>query len=172
MGRSRRPDPRSTVLLIVAGSLGAAAVAWSDVRVHATRASLTPTVPWWLLAPLFAATEVVVLHVQVRRQAQSITLSEIPLVLALFLAAPVDMFLAGVLGPALIYVFYRRQSMIKALFNVSLRVLGVTATLVVFQECWRLGIAETTFGPSAWTAAIVAVTVSGVVDGVLVLAVM
>ena len=171
MGRSRRPDPRSTVLLIVAGLLGAAVIVWSDWLALVTRAPLTPTVPWWLLTPLFAATEVVVLHVQVRRQAQSITLSEIPLVLALFLAAPVDMFVAGVLGPALIYVFYRRQSVIKALFNVSLRILGVTVTLVVFQECWRLGIAEIAFGPAAWTAAIVAVTVSGVVDGVLVLAV-
>ena len=45
-------------------------------------------IPWWLLALMFAATEIWVFHIQVGREAQSISISEIPLILALFYAIP------------------------------------------------------------------------------------
>ena len=38
-----------------------------------------PDLPWWALAAMFGAVEVCVLHVQVRREAQTVSLHEIPL---------------------------------------------------------------------------------------------
>ena len=60
------------------------------VRVWPTRRTppLGLHIPWWLLALMFAATEIWVFHIQVGREAQSISISEIPLILALFYALP------------------------------------------------------------------------------------
>ena len=172
MGRWWRPSPRNVVLLLIAGMLGSSGLVWTDRLIQIDQAPLTPALHWWLLTPLFAVTEVVVLHLQVRREAQTVSLNEIPMVIALFLAAPTETLVAAVLGSALIYVFHRRQSAIKALFNVALRTFGVTLTLVMFQELGRLGTAaDIAPGPASWVAAVVAVAVAGVADGVLVLVV-
>jgi diguanylate cyclase (GGDEF)-like protein len=158
------------VLLIIAGLLGSSAAVWSLRLADVTRTPLTPALHWWLLAPLFAFTEVVVLHVQVRREAQTISLSEIPLVMALFLANPTEMAVAAVLGPAIVYLAIRRQTFIKALFNTSLRLFGVTLILVIFQCGDPLaGTTSDWFHPLAWLAAIAAVAVAGGADGLLLL---
>jgi hypothetical protein len=129
---------------------------------------LSPRVPWWALAVLVGVAELTMVHVQVRREAQAISLSEIPLVVALFLATPVDMMSGVVLGAGALYVLYRRQSAIKAVFNVTLRVFGVSLTLVIFQALAGPGQG---WGPGAWPAAITAVAAAGAADGVLVLGV-
>ena len=160
------------VLLIVAGLLCGSGLGWYERLIEVGQAPLAPSLHWWLLLPFFALTEVVVVHLQVRREAQTVSLNEIPMVMALFLCAPVEALVASVLGSALIYVFHRRQSAIKALFNIALRIFGVTLTLVIFQELALLGTGQNiSSGPAGWLAAVIAVAVTGAVDGVLVLAV-
>ena len=48
-------------------------------------------VPWWALAAAFAVTEVFVIHAHVRGSAHTLSLSELPLVVGLLLAAPQDL---------------------------------------------------------------------------------
>ncbi|WP_143447609.1 EAL domain-containing protein [Kineosporia sp. R_H_3] len=172
-GRHRRPwwrTPRAGVATMVVALLAVSALAWALDLTGAGGAPLSPVLPWWVLAPLFALAEVVVLHVQVRREAQAVSLSEIPLVLAVYLATPADMLLATVVGTGLVYAVYRRQSPVKAVFNTTLRVFGVSAALVVFH-----GIAgpdaAAAHGPVGWAAALAGVSLAGAADGLLVLAV-
>jgi diguanylate cyclase (GGDEF)-like protein len=149
-------------LLVISALLWPLILAGSDGSV------LTPRLSWWMLAPLFAVAEVVVVHVQVRREAQAISFSEVPLVVALFLATPTDMLTATVMAAAPVYLLLKRQPVIKAVFNITLRVFGVVATLFVLQV---LSGPDAEFGVREWIAAVLGVAVAGAVDGVLVLAV-
>ena len=47
-----------------------------------------PRLDWWLLAAMFAVAELIVVDVQIRREAQTISLCEIALVLGLVFADP------------------------------------------------------------------------------------
>src|SRR5207253_245871 len=42
---------------------------------------------WWMLAPAFAASEIFVIHYQLRYEQYSFTLSELPLVLGIYFAS-------------------------------------------------------------------------------------
>ena len=57
-----------------------------------------PSVPWWSLAVCFAATEVFVVLLRSEKGAQSISLSEIPLVVGLAFTPAGGLLLARVLG--------------------------------------------------------------------------
>jgi len=80
--------PRAGVLAITAGLLGVVVLAWARGLAGIHEVVSSPRLAWWALVPLFVVAEVVVVHVQVRREAQAVSLSEIPLVLALFLTTP------------------------------------------------------------------------------------
>ena len=80
--------------------------------------------PWWAMALAFAATDMFVLHVQARRETQSISLSEIPLVLGLHFAAPMAMLAGRLIGSAAVMVAYRRSPPLKIVFNLSLARVG------------------------------------------------
>src|SRR3979409_1026352 len=62
------------------------------------------SLPWWLLALLFLAVEVFVVHIQFHREAHSFSLSEIPLVLGLYFASPPMLMLAMLVGSAVTLV--------------------------------------------------------------------
>ncbi|MGH2729769.1 MAG: hypothetical protein ACRDJI_04090, partial [Actinomycetota bacterium] len=76
-------------------------------------------ISWWGLAISFFLTEVYVVHLQFRRDAHSVSLSEIPLVLGLFFATPEALILGQVVGAAVALGLHRRQSLLKLLFNTS-----------------------------------------------------
>ena len=52
----------------------------------------------------FAATEACVLHIQVRREAQTVSFSELPLVLGLFFASPLAMLAGRLIGSAAVMI--------------------------------------------------------------------
>src|SRR5690349_2712167 len=58
----------------------------------------SPTLPWWAVAVGFCGSEAFVQHLQGRREAQTFSLSEIPLVLGLFLATPGQLFFGQAIG--------------------------------------------------------------------------
>jgi diguanylate cyclase (GGDEF)-like protein len=133
-----------------------------------------PELPWWLLAIMFAVTEAVVLHVQSRSEVQSVSLSEIPLVLGLIFADPHTLAWARVVGAAVILTLYRRQRPIKLLYNVVMQAAEVSTALLVYS--WlRAGAAPTSLrGLLATFAAVAALTlvsgwslqlVTGLADG-------
>lgn len=169
-----RRSARVAVPLLTALLLGMSVLAWVVVPlpVHGV-ALLSPQLDWWLLAPGFAVVEVVVLHVHTRMESQSVSLSEVPLVLALFLAPPWAMLVAAVVGPGLVFAVHRRQAPAKLAFNLAVRVCAVTVTLSVFHVLGRLPPAA---GATAdrtwlWIAAVLATMVASAVETLLVMAV-
>jgi signal transduction histidine kinase len=90
-------------------------------------------VPWWTLAILFYAAEVYVVHFQFRRDAHSLSLSEIPLVLGLFFTSPQGLIAAQLLGAAAALAYHRRQSLVKLVFNSACMALGTTGAILIFR---------------------------------------
>ncbi|MEA2506549.1 MAG: hypothetical protein QOH48_1167 [Actinomycetota bacterium] len=130
----------------------AAFLYWGVVRTLPLHPHLQPSglhIPWWALAVLFYLSEIYVVHFQFRREAQSISLSEIPLVLGLFFSSPEGLILAQVLGAAVALAYHRRQSILKLSFNTASLTLGTTAATVVFRTIAALG---NPLGPAGWIA--------------------
>jgi diguanylate cyclase (GGDEF)-like protein len=77
-------------------------------------------VSWWMLAIAFAATEIFVAHLKYRRDAQTYSLSEVPLLIGLCFATPVALVVGRMLGAFLALTLHRRQSGLKLAFNLGL----------------------------------------------------
>ncbi len=96
-----------------------------------------PAVPirleWWLLAVFFAATESAIIHIPVQRDAHTISMSEIPLILGLVFAGPPDLLVGRVAGAAVALALYRRQSIEKICFNATLFALEVVTATTVYR---------------------------------------
>ncbi len=167
MSWARRPPPSVGVLTLVVAVIALSILLWNLATAGSDGSVLSPRLSWWMLVPMFAIAEVVVFHVQVRREAQAISVSEVPLVLAMFLASPRDMMVAVLLGAVPVYLVVQRQPAIKVLFNTALRAFGVAVTLFLLHA---IAGPDITLGARAWIAAIVAVAVAGALDGLLVLA--
>ena len=93
----------------------------------------SPTLPWWVLALAFAATESSVLHIQRSRQARSVSMSELPLVLGLFFASPVALLVGRLVGAAATLVVLRRCPPLKTCFNLALFAAETVVCLAVFS---------------------------------------
>ena len=119
-----------------------------------------PEVRWWIFAGLFAVTEACVVQLRLRREAFSLSLSEAPLVLGLFLATPGDLLLGRVLGSALVFVAHRRQTALKAGFNTGLVAAGTGVAVTAFGAL----LPAAGSGPRAWAAALVGTAAAGVLD--------
>jgi|GEM_PF-3856196 len=130
------PGTRRRTVKVLMTTLGLASIAVSSTFLLAAQ---TPQrvgsvhLPWPVLLVMFAAVEVVVLHVQVKREARTISMSEIPLVLGMFFAAPVTVIGVRMLGSGLVYVLHRRQSPVKLSFNMALNAAETGLALVVFR---------------------------------------
>jgi diguanylate cyclase (GGDEF)-like protein len=154
----RRPDPGTRVAAFILLLAAAAIATWVA---HAASLAATPSsvrIPLPALALIFAATEIYVLHIQVRREAQTVSLSEIPLVLGLYFASPATLGCAWVLGPGLVFFLYRRQAPVKVAFNLALLLAQSVLSIEVFRA---LGGAASGPTPHTWPALFVAIAVSG-----------
>jgi diguanylate cyclase (GGDEF)-like protein len=111
---------RDVVVALLCAALAAGAVALVVGPLHgATVAVAAFELPWWVLAPLFTATELLVVHVQVRRESMSVSFAEIPLVLGLAFCDPTGYVVACVLGSAAGLLWHRRFGL-ELPFNLSL----------------------------------------------------
>jgi PAS domain S-box-containing protein len=84
---------------------------------------------WIGLAAAFGLAEVGVIHLHVRNQAVTLSLSEIPLVAGFYFVAPADLVLAHLAGAAVALVLHRHQRPVKLAFNLA--VFGLTTSLAV-----------------------------------------
>jgi diguanylate cyclase (GGDEF)-like protein len=149
------------VLGLVAVLLAASAALWLLVGRDVANSSGDRWMPWWLAGLLFAAAEVFVLHVQVRREARTISLSDIPLVLALYFASPGGLVMARVVLPLLIFLFVRRQPLIKTLFNTAVLITEGVVAVVAFGLV--VGTANPD-GPIGWAGAYAAAAAGGILS--------
>ena len=90
-------------------------------------------IPWWALAAMFFVAEAFVVHVELRLNSHSISMSEIPFVLGLFFAAPWALVLGHFVGALLALTLHRRQSPIKLAFNLAQFCLGSSLAVIVFS---------------------------------------
>src|SRR4051812_50131265 len=105
-----RPDRQSGWVLAMSAALAGLALVPGWPLLLAPALNSAVQLPWWLLAAGFAATEACVLHIQVKREAQTVSISELPLVLGLFFASPAQLLIGRLVGSAAILLFYRRAS--------------------------------------------------------------
>jgi diguanylate cyclase (GGDEF)-like protein len=135
--RRPRPLPRPSrhLLLVLAMAAGMLALAVLVGRPFVAEPPLgaSPALPWWMLAIGFAATEACVFHLQIRREARTVSISELPLVLGLFLASPLQLLLGRLAGSAAIFVLQRRSPPLKTVWNLAMISLQTAAAVAVFR---------------------------------------
>ena len=89
--------------------------------------------PLLVMASFFCATESWRVYVHFRRNAQSFSLSEIPLVVGLFFAVPSELVGARLLGAAIGLGLIRRHPPVKLLFNLAAFAIEAEVVLVLFR---------------------------------------
>ena len=130
--RAAAHRPTARIVAIAAAMLVMAAA------MHAPLAGAAPLVqpspfPAWALVILFLAAEACVVHVHVRRQAHTLSLTEAPLVLGVVFFSPVVVVVARLVGSAAALIAGRRQPPIKLLFNLSLFAMETGLVTVVVR---------------------------------------
>ncbi|MGH2675206.1 MAG: hypothetical protein ACRDH1_07330, partial [Actinomycetota bacterium] len=143
-------------ILTAAIAIAAVALYGAGVRKLATLGD-AEWLPWPILAGLFYLAELTVVHFRFRRDAHSFSLSEVPLVLGLFFAAPAAMVPAQLLGSAVALTVHRRQPALKLAFNLVQFALQGALAVVVFRYVVALG---DPLGPAGWVAALLATQVT------------
>jgi signal transduction histidine kinase len=94
---------------------------------------------WWVLAAMFCLTEMHVVHVQFKRETQTFSLNELPLVLGLFFATPSDLILGQIIGAGAALILHRRQPVMKWTFNLSHFTLSAAIASIAFRLLAREG---------------------------------
>jgi diguanylate cyclase (GGDEF)-like protein len=158
---SRRVPPglavRHRIALLVA-VLGAAAAGLGLTVVRSLPGPGSALeLPWIAWVAAFAVSEVLVVHVQLRRDSHSFSMTDLVFVAGLYLLEPGALITAQVAGVGLILVLHRRQFGLKLAFNVAQYALAGCLATMVFGT---LGRATALAGAWDWVAALAAVAVS------------
>ncbi len=154
--------PLSTRVAILAGLLAVSCLA--VVRVPAVQPPPGMVlVPWWVLAVVFTATEIFVVRIRVRREEQSVSISELPLVIGLFTLAPWLLVASRLLGSAAAFWFHR-TTRLKTSFNLALVGAGTVVAAVTFA---LVGQGADAASPRGWLAAVAATAAAGTLDGLM-----
>jgi diguanylate cyclase (GGDEF)-like protein len=128
-----------------------------------TGVSLSPVVVTALMALLSASA----IMLQFRRQAQTLSLTELPLAIGLFAMSPLSLLLAKAAGQAL-HDGRRRLPLHKSVFNLAVLAFEVPVAVLVFHAIVR-GTDAT--GLRAWVAVAAAVTAANFISALAVAAV-
>jgi len=121
------------------------------------------TIPVWLLAGGFYLAEAKVIHLHIGRSAHSFSMSELPLVVGLFLVSPPAFIVARLVGSGLALYFSRRQRSVKLAFNLAQFSLSSVISVAIVHAAVP---ADGTFGPALWIAVLLAALVENLI-GVL-----
>lgn len=124
-----------------------------------------PRLPWWALALLFFLAEAFPVHLHFRTETHTLSLSELAVVLGLFLSTPTGLVAGIALGSALALLLVRRQRPLKAAFNVAQFALSVCVAVLVFRPIVSLGDPHRALG---WAAAAGGAVAFGLVSVLLV----
>jgi diguanylate cyclase (GGDEF)-like protein len=153
---------------VLAATVAAAAVTLFVIVVQPLPApSTTVVLPWLVWVAAFAASEVLVVHVQFQRESHTFSLSDLVLAAGLCLTAPGDMVLAQVVGAGVALLLHRRQAGVKLAFNLAEYGLGGCLAVIVFAVLTH---PDQGADPWNWLAALAAVLVSTVTADVCIFA--
>ena len=129
-----------------------------------------PHLQWWALAAAFYIAEVFVVHLQFRKEAHSLSLTELGLTFGLLLAAPAGLLIGQLAGTLVALVVNRRRSqrqLVKLAFNVAELPLCSGIALLIFRSLAAPGDSP----PHIWALVLFACAVAHVVGIMLVSAV-
>jgi diguanylate cyclase (GGDEF)-like protein len=157
--RSARPrlSVAQRIALLVA-VVGAAAVTLGVAVVPDLPGPEAPlAVPWIAWVAAFAASELLVVHVQLQRDSHSFSLTDLVLVAGLYLMEPAALVTAQVAGVGLALVVHRRQFGLKLAFNLAQYALAGCLATTAFAVLSRDTVLSGAFD---WAAALTAVAVS------------
>lgn len=168
---SRSSRPRSAPLVRSLGLAFVLALASTAIFVTHLRpiAASGGQLPWWLLAIGFGLAEILVFHIEVRREAVSFSLSEIPLTLALFFASPVGLIAGRLIGESMLLILHERQQPRKIVINLAVFFTECVTAVTVFHA---LSGSHVPSHPATWAAAAVAVATADAVGLAVVITVM
>jgi diguanylate cyclase (GGDEF)-like protein len=108
---------------------------------------------WFHLAVAFFLSELTVVHLRFRRDAHSFSMSEIPLVIGFFFAAPVALVLGQLVGNIFVLTLSRRQPLMKLAFNLAQFALQTSVGIAAFRAV--VAVADP-LGPAGWVGALAA----------------
>ncbi|MBA2643623.1 MAG: hypothetical protein H0U82_11965, partial [Actinobacteria bacterium] len=100
---------QARVLGLVVGIAMAVFILNSTLLANLEPPASTIHVPWWSFVLVFFVVEAFPIHVHIRSEAHTISLSELGLVLALYLVSPSDLLLAQLLGVAVALGLVRKH---------------------------------------------------------------
>ncbi len=157
--------PRRVWLFIAAVATANVLMWLVDLRSF-DHASFLPglTLAWWQLAPAFYLAEVFAVHLHFRKQAHTLSLSEVGLAFGLFFASPANLLVANIVGASAALVFNRRQRAIKLAFNLAELPLCTGVGVYVFRSLTSAG--ET--GPHVWAVTMLAAVAAHLLGIILV----
>jgi diguanylate cyclase (GGDEF)-like protein len=158
--------PGTARVYALAAVVTIAAVAITAGPLHHTTTPGTLHLPWPLLAAAFAASEAFLIHLEHRREAVSLSLSAIPLVVGLYTVDPTWLVVARVVGSAAALMLHRKQVPMKLVVNLSHMALEVATAIAVFHALAPDGYV----GVATWPAAVVAAIVSDAVQSLVLVA--
>src|SRR4051794_19164399 len=140
------------IMLLTIGLAAFAAVLFVVVVRPLPGAPTALTLPWVFWAAAFAISEALPVHVQIKRDAHTFSVSDLVMAAGLVLTTPGDLVVAQVVGVAVALVLPRRQRGLKLVFNVALFALtGSVATSVYSILCLPMS------ANWYWLAALVAI---------------
>lgn len=90
-------------------------------------------ISWPVVAVLYGLGEAAVLHFRFRRDAHSFSMGEIALAISLLVASPLNHILGQMVGNTVALVWNRRQTPVKAAFNLAQFALQTVAAVSVFR---------------------------------------
>jgi diguanylate cyclase (GGDEF)-like protein len=127
-----------------------------------------PVLGWYWLALAFYLAEVLVVHLQFRKQAHTLSLTEIGLTLGLLLGAPSALLIGQLAGTFVALVINRRRSQLRQLakfaFNLAELPLCSGVALIVFRAL----ASPADSAPHLWVLVLVACAVAHIVGMLLV----
>ncbi len=159
----------ASVWLLTAAIAATAGLVWREALVAGRASGLDQGhawLPWWGIAIAFYVAEAWPVHVHFRKQAHTLSVTEIGLVFGLFFATPFALFAGQIVGAGLALAVHRRQRPVKLAFNIAEQSLCTGVALLLFGALAGRG-----GGGGLWVAALVAIGVAHILGVVLVSAV-
>jgi diguanylate cyclase (GGDEF)-like protein len=162
-----RLSTKQRILLLTAAVATAAAALFVIVVLRLPAAPTAAALPWVLWAVAFAASEAFPVHVQVKRDSHTFSVSDLVLAAGLVLTGPGQLVTAQVAGVAATLLLYRRQRGLKVAFNTALFALTGSVATILFA------VLGAPLGPAwNWMAALVAIAAATMLGNSCIVAVM
>ena len=109
-----------------------------------------------ILAAVFCMESAFRVHIHFRRNAQSYSLSEIPLIIGLFFVTPEELVIARMLGAVVGLGLLRRQPPIKLAFNLASFAIEAEAATLIFNRVLPV---NTVASPLTWLGTLVLIVI-------------